>query len=111
MRLARSQGWKFTDDSPGIDRSVRALDGLDAIDLDAPSEYLGAYASAAATAAAADRHALTMLSDPDPDPDQIAEFMVVGTALGDPLFAGPRRIAQEDATHKFFHTNQNRDKS
>ncbi|TFC92929.1 MULTISPECIES: MerR family transcriptional regulator [Cryobacterium] len=107
MRLAHSQDWKFTDDNPGIDSAARALDGLSAIDFNAPDEYLVAYAAAAAAAAAADLHALTALSDPD----QIAELMVVGTVLGDPLFAGLRRLAHEDGTHYLFPTNPNRDQS
>ncbi len=28
--------------------------------------------------------------------------MLVGTVLGDPLFAGLRRLAQQDATHNLF---------
>jgi DNA-binding transcriptional MerR regulator len=107
MRLAHSQGWKFTDDNPGIDSAARALDGLRAIDFNAPDEYLVAYASAAGAAARADLQALTALSDPD----QIAELLVVGTVLGDPLFAGLRRLAQEDATHDLFPVEPNRDKS
>lgn len=104
-RLAHSQGWKFTDDNPGIDGAARALDGLLAIDFTAPDEYLVAYASAAAAAAGADVRALTARSEPD----EIAELMVVGTALGDPLFAGLRRLAHEDATHDLFPVDPNRE--
>jgi len=107
MRLAHAEGWAFTDDNPGIDSAARAIDGLNAIDFDAPDEYLLAYAKAAAVAAAADVRALTALSDPD----QIAELMVVGTVLGDPLFAGLRRIAQEDATHDIFPVAPDGDRS
>ena len=96
--LAHSQGWAFYDDNPGIDSAARALDGLGAIDFEAPDEYLQAYASAAAASAGADLQALTTLSDPD----QITELMIVGTVLGDPLFAGLRRIAHENATHHLF---------
>lgn len=105
MRLARAEGWAFTEDNPGIDNAARALDGLDAIDFHAPDEYLAAYVSAAATAAAADLRALTTLTNPD----QIAELMVVGTVLGDPLFAGLRRIAHENATHTLFPVDPNGD--
>lgn len=56
------------------------------------------YAAAAATAANADLQQLRKLSAPE----QITERMVVGTVLGDPLFAGLRRIAQQDATQESF---------
>ncbi|BCJ69538.1 hypothetical protein Prubr_65590 [Polymorphospora rubra] len=96
--LARSLGWEVTDDNPGIDAAARALDGLRAIGFDAPDPYLDAYAAAAATVAAADLRALSSLTTPD----QVAELMVVGTILGDPLFAGLRRLAQQDVTRTLF---------
>jgi DNA-binding transcriptional MerR regulator len=96
--VAAAQGWCVTADNPGIEAAARALDGLRAIGFDAPDAYLAAYAVAAATAAAADLHALSGLSDRD----AVAELMVVGTVLGDPLFAGLRRLAQEDATRDLF---------
>jgi DNA-binding transcriptional MerR regulator len=96
--LVRGRGWHVTDDNPAVDSAARALDGLGAIDFAAPDDYLDAYASAAANAAAADLRALTTRSDPD----QIAELMVVGTVLGDPLFAGLRRLAHEDATSRVY---------
>ena len=96
--IAAAQGWSVTTGNPGIEAAARALDGLRAIGFDAPDDYLGAYASAAATSAAADVRALTGRDDRD----AVAELMVVGTVLGDPLFAGLRRLAQEDATHHLF---------
>ncbi|WP_236553720.1 MerR family transcriptional regulator [Rathayibacter sp. VKM Ac-2803] len=98
VAVAQQQGWCFTEDNPGIDAVARALDGLLAIGFDAPDDYLGAYATAATSAADADVNALTSLSGPD----EVAELMVVGTALGDPLFAGLRRLAQQHATSTFF---------
>lgn len=105
VAVARAQAWKITDDNPGIDAAARALDGLTAIGFDAPDAYLLSYAAAAATAAAADLHALAEL----PTPEQQAELMVVGSVLGDPLFAGLRRLAQEDATHDEFRTDSKED--
>ena len=96
--IAAAQGWCVTPDNPGIDAAARALDGLSGIGFDAPDAYLAAYAAAATTAAAADLHALSELSDRD----AVAELMVVGTVLGDPLFAGLRRLAQEHATQDLF---------
>ncbi|MEV7232087.1 MerR family transcriptional regulator [Polymorphospora sp. NPDC051019] len=102
--FARSQGWEVTDDNPGIDAAARALDGLRAIGFEAPDSYLGAYAAAAAAVAAADLRALSSLATPD----QVAELMVVGTILGDPLFAGLRRLAQQDVTRTLFPTDAKR---
>ena len=107
MRLAQSQGWMFLPDNPGIDAAARALDGLRAIDFTLTDEYLSAYATAASTAATADLHALSLLSDPD----ELTELMVVGTILGDPFFAGLRRIAHENSTHHLFPTTPKRDAS
>jgi DNA-binding transcriptional MerR regulator len=101
MALAQQQGWCASDDNPGIDAAARALDGLHAIGFDPTDDYLGAYATAASSAADADVQALTARSGPD----EVAELMVVGTVLGDPLFAGLRRLAQQHATTAFFPTN------
>lgn len=100
LTLARSRGWMITEDNPGIDAAARALDGLSAIGFDAPDAYLASYAEAASTASHADLNALTTL----PSSEQQAELMVVGTVLGDPLFAGLRRLAHQDATHDRFPT-------
>lgn len=113
IELARSRNWCFSDDNPGIAAAARALDGLRSVDFDAPHDYVDAYAAAAETAALADVRALTTRSDED----NVAELMIVGTVLGDPLFAGLRRIAQQDATHDLFpvesdaSAEQNRDRS
>nr|WP_208385553.1 MerR family transcriptional regulator [Curtobacterium sp. WW7] len=91
-------GWCATTDNPGHETAARALDGLATIGFDAPDDYLDAYMTAAATAARADVAALQSRDGRD----AIAELMVIGTVLGDPLFAGLRRIAQQDATHDVF---------
>lgn len=98
IAVAKRQDWCVDVDNPGIDAAARALDGLSAIGFDAPDDYLGAYAAAAVSAANADLQALTTLSEPD----EVAELMVIGTVLGDPLFAGLRRLAQENATSALF---------
>lgn len=91
-------GWAVSPDNPGFDTAARALDGLREIRFDAPETYLHAYATAAATVAAADLHVLTGREERD----AVAELMVVGTVLGDPLLAGLRRLAQEDAARHVF---------
>jgi hypothetical protein len=100
--MAQQRGWCFSDDNPGIDAASRALDGLHAIGFDATDDYLGAYVAAASSAADADLRALTARSGPD----EVAELMVVGTVLGDPLFAGLRRLAQQHATSVLFPTTK-----
>ncbi|NAZ76386.1 MerR family transcriptional regulator [Kineococcus sp. T13] len=96
--LAAARGWCVTSDNPGFEAAARALDGLRSIGFDPPQEYLDAYAAAAGTAAAADLQALSGRGERD----AVAELMVVGTVLGDPLFAGLRRLAQQDATRDAF---------
>lgn len=102
--IAEAQGWSVGDDNPGLALAARALDGLVAIGFDAPEAYLTAYAQAAARAAEADLEALAHLDDDD----SIAELMVVGTVLGDPLFAGLRRLAQQDASARVFPADAER---
>lgn len=97
-QLSTSLQWRVSNENPGIDVAARAIDGLDAIGFEPPEGYLSAYAAAAASAASADLQALQTRAAPD----EIAELMVVGTALGDVLFAGLRRLAQENATHAVF---------
>ncbi|MET1016526.1 MAG: MerR family transcriptional regulator [Leifsonia flava] len=98
--LVAAQGWHSTGENPGTDAAARVLDGLAAIDFVPPSEYLEAYASAAALIARADLGALITRERPD----LVAELMVVGTVLGDSLIAGLRRLAQESVTSEFFPT-------
>jgi DNA-binding transcriptional MerR regulator len=95
QKVADEKGWRVSDDNPGIDTAARAIDGLRAIDFDPSANYLTAYAAAADTVAAADLQALLEVDGED----RVAERMVVGSALGDPLFAGLRRLAQQNATH------------
>ena len=101
QQLARSRGWCISEENPGLDVAAGALEGMLAINHEPSQEYLNTYADAAQAAAHADLHALSLLSSPD----QIAELMVVGTVLGDPLFAGLRRLAQQDATKEIFSIN------
>ncbi len=100
QHLAHSRGWCFSDENPGLDVAAEAIDGMLAIKHEPSEEYLDAYADAAQAAARADLQALSLLSEQN----QIAELMVVGTVLGDPLFAGLRRLAQEDATREMYST-------
>lgn len=97
VEVAARLGWSFSPDNPGIATAAGALDGLADIGFDAPQEYVDSYAHAAATAAAADMKALGSRRGRD----AVAELMVVGTVLGDPLFAGFRRLAQQNSSTDF----------
>lgn len=100
LDLCRERHWVVSEDNPGVDGAARALDGLRAVDFHAPDDYLTDYAGAAELAADADLRILLTLAGRD----RAAEIMVVGTVLGDHLFAGLRRIAQQDATTEMFAT-------
>lgn len=105
--LARARGWAVTNDNPGLDAAARALDGLATIGFEAPDDYLAVYADAATAVAAVDMGALAPLSDAD----QLAELMVVGTVLGDPLFAGLRRLAHQHSARNLVRSDTRRARS
>jgi DNA-binding transcriptional MerR regulator len=96
--LIGTKNWKATTDNPGYELAAAALDGFGAIGYAPSAEYLAGYADAAATVAATDLGALQSRQDPA----EIAELMVVGTVLGDALFAGLRRLAQQHETTLVF---------
>ena len=73
------------------------LDTFAAIGRDDLLALLPGYAAAAEMVAHGDLAAVTA-SGPDRRP--MVETVVVGTALGDALFAGLRRIAQEDMARR-----------
>jgi DNA-binding transcriptional MerR regulator len=98
LELCHARKWSVGEDNPGIEVAARAIDGLRGVDFDPPQDYLADYARAAETAARADLRVLSTMADPD----RAAEVMVVGTVLGDPLFSGLRRLAQQDATTEVF---------
>jgi DNA-binding transcriptional MerR regulator len=96
--LAERRGWRITAENPGLDVAARVLDDLDAVGFEAPDDYLDTYAQAAGSVAHAD---LAALRD-RPSPEAVAELMVVGTVVGDALFAGLRRLAHQEATADLF---------
>jgi hypothetical protein len=96
--LISAESWAATTDNPGYELVARALDGFRSIGYTPSAEYLAGYAAAATTVARAD---LAALRDGG-DPAGIAELMVVGTVMGDTLFAGLRRLAQQHETTLAF---------
>ena len=96
--LIAARPWAATTDNPGYELAARAIDGFGSIGYTPSAEYLAGYADAAAAVARADLAALLGGNDPT----RIAELMVVGTVMGDTLFAGLRRLAQQHETTLAF---------
>jgi DNA-binding transcriptional MerR regulator len=96
--LIEAQSWTATADNPGHELAAGALDGFAASTWPPTAEYLATYADAAAAVARAD---LAALRDQE-GPAAIAELMVVGTVMGDRLFAGLRRLAHQHETTLAF---------
>lgn len=95
--LKATRGWQTFERNPGeviAARVVEAFVGMGREDLLA---LLPAYADAAEIVARADLNAVLMSGD---DRRPMVETVVVGTALGDGLFAGLRRVAQEDVARQ-----------
>lgn len=91
--LKSELGWSIHDHNPGEAIVARVIDAYNAIGRPDLVSMLPAYAAAADLAAEADLAAV-MASGPT-DRNRMVETVIVGTALGDGLFAGLRRIAQE----------------
>jgi hypothetical protein len=96
-RLKSERGWQTSELNPGALITARVLDTFAAIGRNDLLALLPSYAAAAEMVAHADLAAVTA-SGPDRRP--MVETVVVGTALGDALFAGLRRIAQEDMARR-----------
>jgi DNA-binding transcriptional MerR regulator len=96
-RLKSERGWQTSELDPGALITARVLDTFAAIGRGDLLALLPSYAAAAEMVAHADLAAVTA-SGPDRRP--MVETVVVGTALGDALFAGLRRIAQEDMARR-----------
>ena len=89
-------GWHFRDDNPGRIEAARVIDVLGAVGQEYTRDWLEAYARAALGAAEADLREL----DHVPGREAKAATVVVGTVLGDRLFAAIRRVAQEHVTNR-----------
>lgn len=91
--LKAERGWQTHDQNPGEAIVARVIDAYEAIGRPDLSTMVSAYADAADAAATADLAAV-MAAGPG-NRTRMVETVIVGTALGDTLFAGLRRIAQE----------------
>jgi DNA-binding transcriptional MerR regulator len=91
-------GWHFRPDNPGRVAAAQVLTALDAVGQPYSAEWLQGYAAAARLTADRDIDELAELATRE----EQAEMVVIGTILGDKLFAALRRIAQEDASSRRF---------
>lgn len=97
--LCERQGWNVYPNNPGLAMAARVVDTYTALGVDVITEAaLEQYAQAADLVAAADLAAVAAA----PDEHEMTTVVVVGTILGDALFAGLRRIAQEAESFRRF---------
>lgn len=91
--LLDRRGWAVDEAHPARAAVVEALAVLDEFGVDDPTELLDRYADAAETVAAADLAAVGNAGGPD----AVLQRSVAGTAVGESLLGGMRRLAHEDA--------------
>lgn len=84
-------GWHVSPLNPGRLAAARVVDAFEAVGHTDARGWFARYAAAALMVAEADLDEVEAL----PDVDAQAETVVVGTVLGDALFSGIRRAAQE----------------
>lgn len=96
--LCASRGWQVYPGNPGLALAARVLDTYEALGQERLHAVLEPYAEAADLVAAADLAAVASA----PDQTEMTNVVVVGTVLGDALFAGLRRIAQEAESFRLF---------
>lgn len=93
-----TQGWRYSPDNPGLLGAVRAAAAFTGAGQTDERGWFGKYAEAAMLAAEADIDELQTREGRSAQ----AETVVVGTVLGDALFSGLRRAAQEHVTSVRF---------
>ena len=91
-------GWQISARNPGRAMSARVVDSYERLGHERLIHVLPAYMRAAEIVAEAD---LSAVADA-PDRAAMVETVVVGTVLGDTLFAGLRRMAQERVSDRYF---------
>ncbi|MFD9478128.1 MerR family transcriptional regulator [Streptomyces nojiriensis] len=97
-RLIEARGWRIQPGNKAADALAAALASLARVGHGSFAELLDDYADAAQRVARADleytaRHA---------DREGLVEAVVVGTVVGDAVFAALRRMAQVDASSRLF---------
>lgn len=93
-----ARGWRIQPDNPGIAMAASVLDAYESMGYGSLNDTIGEYARAAEIVAEADLDAVAGAADRA----GMAEVVVVGTVLGDTLFAGVRRMAQEHVSGRRY---------
>ena len=97
--LCERRGWKVYPNNPGLALAARVLDTYSELGVDVITDAaLEPYAEAADLVASADLAAVAAA----PTEAEMTTVVAVGTVLGDALFAGLRRIAQEAESFRRF---------
>jgi len=96
--ILAERGWRISAENPGRAIAARVLSSFDRLGHPGLVAVLPEYLRAAEIVAEADLTAVASASDRA----DMVETVVVGTVLGDSLFAGLRRIAQERASDIHF---------
>lgn len=100
--LIARRGWHTHADSPAAEALAVALAALDEIGHGDFAEVLDAYVGAAEQVAGADLEYVAR----NVERDELVESVVVGTVLGDAVFAALRRLAHVDASGRVFGTGE-----
>jgi DNA-binding transcriptional MerR regulator len=85
------EGWQVSGENPGRLAAARVLETFEALGQRDERNWLARYAAAALLVAEADLDQVEARSGRE----AMAETVVIGTVLGDALFSGLRRAAQE----------------
>ena len=99
--LIAERGWNVVEENPGREIVSRVVETYRDLGHNALLDTIPAYADAALIVAKADLAAVAS----EGDRVAMTQTVVVGTVLGDALFAGLRRIAQEHLSHTMFPTS------
>lgn len=89
--IAQARGWHTSPANPGIQMAAAAIDAFHDVDRDDLLDLLDTYAEAAERIGEVEVEHVMRAGTPA----RVAETVVLGTVLGDRLFAGLKRIAQE----------------
>ena len=88
------EGWRVSGDNPGRLAAARVLETFQALGQRDERNWFSRYAAAALLVAEADLDQV----EASGSREAMAETVVIGTVLGDALFSGIRRAAQEHVT-------------
>jgi len=97
-RVAEERGWKLKPGNPVVEAAISALGTFASLGRTEVVDRLDRYAELADRMAELDLASVRDL----PDRETVVEGAVVGTVLGDALFAALRRLAQEHASAQTF---------